>query len=71
MKGHTVMYVILALVAVLLVSRAASTAGIMLAGGSVITNESQVLTGQFAPITKTGGNFQINTPGGKTAFSLG
>lgn len=70
MKGHTVMYVIMALVAVLLISRAASTAGVMLAGGSVITNESQVLTGQFLPKT-TGGNFQINTPGGKTSFSLG
>lgn len=71
MKGHTVMYVILGLFAVLLLSRAAAAAGLMTAGGSAVTQESEVLTGQFAQSGGNAGTFTLPGAGSKqSTFSL-
>jgi hypothetical protein len=71
MKGHTAMYVILGLMLVALLSRGAAAAGLMLSGGSVLEQESQVLTGQFAQKGGQTGSFNFQSAGGPAGFSLG
>lgn len=71
MKNHIGMYVILGLLGVAILSRGAAAAGAMLTGGSVLEQESQVLTGQFAQKGGQSGTFNLQTAGGPSSFSLG
>lgn len=64
MKGHLAMYLILAALAVAVLSRPASAAGEMIAGGSVAQNLLGTLTGQFAPAGGSTGSFSVMTASG-------
>ncbi len=65
------MYLILAAVAVAVLSRPAAAAGEMIAGGSVAQNILGTLTGQYAPSGGATGQFEIGTASGlnKVKFS--
>ncbi len=71
MKGHLFMYLIMAAVAVALLSRPAAAAGEMIAGGSVLTNVGGVLTGQYAGGGGTKGSFSVPTPAGRASANFG
>lgn len=71
MKGHLVMYLILAAVAVAVLSRPAAAAGEMVAGGSVAQNLLATLSGQYAGGGGSKGGFVIQTPAGQQSALFG
>lgn len=71
MRGHLAMYLILAAVAVALLSRPAAAAGEMVAGGSMATNILATLTGQYAGGGGSKGGFSIQTPMGQQGVMFG